>query len=110
MSLYTKGLHSILHDVNHKDDCLLNIGRPLKKSERKKTFILGLSFGGLVSVYYGHEYPNSVRDTEGGEDEIPIDGMAVVGPMIGYSKDSIKLHPVVQNIIRSGVSFLQAGR
>lgn len=108
MSMYTKGLHAVLHDVNLRDDCLL--GRRRSKSERNETFILGLSFGGLVAIYYGHMYPNSLRDSTEGQEEVPIDGIIGVGPMIGYSKDSIKMHPVIQNAIRTGVSFLQAGR
>lgn len=84
----------MLHDIARRDDAQIAPDFRLTKGERRRTFMLGLSFGGLVAFSYALQYPGSYRyDTEH-PDEVPIDGLVGVGPMIGYSKE-IRFNPIV---------------
>ncbi|KAE8228991.1 hypothetical protein CF326_g6054 [Tilletia indica] len=84
VNAYCEGLHLVLHDVAKEDDLQNNNGVFVSKAERHHTFILGLSFGGLLGFYYALMYPDSYREEAEGQDEIPIDGIIGVGPMIDY--------------------------
>ncbi|KAN0064935.1 hypothetical protein ACQY0O_001992 [Thecaphora frezii] len=84
ISGYTTGLRAVLHDVARRDDAEVGPDFKLTKAERRKTFMLGLSFGGLVAFSYALHYPGSLREDETDPDEIPIDGIVGVGPVIGY--------------------------
>lgn len=86
---YSAGLRAVLHDVAAKDDAADPIVRA--KADRRSTFMLGLSFGGLVSLSYGIHYPASLREDTTDLTEIPIDGLIGVGPMIGYSTKNFKI-------------------
>ncbi len=86
MAGFCEGLHAVLHDVAQRDQaasCFPTV-RPTKL-ERRKTFMLGLSFGGLVAFSYALQYPASYRYDESDTDEIPIDGLVGVGPMVAYN-------------------------
>lgn len=85
MAGYCAGLHSVLHDVAKRDQqaSLFPDVAPTKL-ERRKTFMLGLSFGGLVAFSYALQYPASYRYDESDLSEIPIDGLIGVGPMVAY--------------------------
>ncbi|GAK64492.1 lysophospholipase [Moesziomyces antarcticus] len=86
MAGFCEGLHAVLHDVAQRDQaasCFPTV-RPTKL-ERRKTFMLGLSFGGLVAFSYALQYPASYRYDETDPDEIPIDGLVGVGPMVAYN-------------------------
>ncbi|KAK0546494.1 hypothetical protein OC845_004572 [Tilletia horrida] len=87
-NFYCEGLRLVLHDVAREDDIANNDGIWVPKAERQQTFILGLSFGGLLGFYYALMYPESYREDEEGQDEVPIDGIVGVGPMIDYG------HPI----------------
>ncbi|KAK0526186.1 hypothetical protein OC834_004887 [Tilletia horrida] len=84
INAYCEGLHLVLHDVAREDDLANNNGVFVPKAERHHTFILGLSFGGLLGFYYALMFPDSYREDADGQDEIPIDGIVGVGPMIDY--------------------------
>ena len=86
MSGFCAGLHAVLHDVAERDQCnsLFPDVTP-SKMERRKTFMLGLSFGGLVAFSYARQYPASYRYDETDPSEIPIDGLIGVGPMIAHN-------------------------
>lgn len=107
---YTAGLHAVLHDVARRDDERTNAGLPTPKSLRRDTFMLGLSFGGLVALSYALHYPDSLRSAETGEFEIPIDGIIAVGPMIGYSKTNVTVGPAMEFGIRSLKNLFQLQR
>ncbi|SPO37542.1 related to lysophospholipase [Pseudozyma flocculosa] len=85
MSGYTAGLRAVLHDVARRDDAEVGPGFKLTKTERRKTFMLGLSFGGLVAFSYAVHYPASLREDESDPDEIPIDGIIGVGPVVNHN-------------------------
>lgn len=107
---YTAGLHAALHDVAARDDRLFNDGVRLAKRDRRECFMLGLSFGGLVSLSYGLHYPTSLREDETDEYEVPIDGLIAVGPMIDYSAVNVPIGPAWQSIIRTLQYALQLQR
>ncbi|EST05591.1 hypothetical protein PSEUBRA_005281 [Kalmanozyma brasiliensis GHG001] len=81
MSGFCAGLHSVLHDVSRRDHPI----SPPTKLERRPTFMLGLSFGGLVAFSYALQYPSSYRFSLTDPTEIPIDGLIGVGPMVAYN-------------------------
>ncbi|TKY85695.1 hypothetical protein EX895_005235 [Sporisorium graminicola] len=83
MAGFCAGLHAVLHDVARRDQSqsLFPAIAPTKL-ERRKTFMLGLSFGGLVAFSYALQYPASYRYDETDASEIPIDGLIGVGPMV----------------------------
>lgn len=137
MSAYTEGLHAVLHDVARRDDALWmelndheddegaenrdyfgrehhNEGsstprRPMK-AERKPTFMLGLSFGGSVALMYALDYPLSLREEPRGQDEIPIDGIIAVGPILGQHRANVHIPLPLQWAIRGADLWLGAGR
>ncbi|CAO1634699.1 unnamed protein product [Parajaminaea phylloscopi] len=98
---YTEGLHSTLNDVARRDDLLDNKGVRRSKRDRRETFMLGLSFGGLVALRYGLDYPKSLRTDDSDEWEVPIDGIIAVGPMIGYAKSQVHISAPMEIAIRT---------
>ncbi|PWN51684.1 alpha/beta-hydrolase [Violaceomyces palustris] len=110
LSGYLAGLRQVLHDVAKRDDSMWNGGIKVSKAERRPTFMLGLSFGGLLSLAYGIQYPGSFRQDTSDPDEIPIDGLIGVGPMIGYSSKNIRIPRIVEAMCRFSDRFLGAGR
>lgn len=97
MSSYTDGLHAVLHDVARRDDVRDGLTEQQRtspsRSFHQQTFMLGLSFGGTVALHYALDYPGSVRESQGValNGEIPIDGLLVVGPILGYSPQNIPI-------------------
>jgi alpha-beta hydrolase superfamily lysophospholipase len=110
LSAYTEGLHAVLHDVARRDDDSENDGKPRRKAERRTTFMLGLSFGGLVAHMYALHYPHSLREEEQGDDEVPIDGIIGVGPIIEYARSNIKIPWLLQQAIWYGDTYCGLGR
>ena len=109
MSGYTAGLHAVLHDVARRDDQVAG-GRRRNKWERLPTFLLGLSFGGTVALHYALDYPDSLRQEAQGEWEVAIDGVVVVGPILGYSPDNVSVPPALATAIRFAHQRLALGR
>lgn len=100
MSAYTEGLHEVLHDVARRDDTRLGNRSDKSQAHRHKTFMLGLSFGGTVAMHYAMDYPGSKRGSKEVEQgEIPIDGLVVVGPILGYSPFNIVMPTYLTYII-----------
>lgn len=92
MRAYTEGLHAVLHDVARRDATEEQDTSTPSRFEHQQTFLLGLSFGGTVALHYTVDYPDSVRGSEGvAQGEIPIDGVVVVGPILGYSTSNIAM-------------------
>lgn len=102
MSGYTEGVHAVIHDVARRDD--EQSGTKVLKQNRRKTFLLGLSFGGMVACLYPIYYQTSLRSDTTDMDEIPVDGVIAVGAIIDYNPKDVKVGPlvrVVSSIIRS---------
>lgn len=137
MSAYTEGLHAVLHDVARRDDALwLEINgddedeeesrngedlyardfpsaqrqRRPTKADRRPTFMLGLSFGGSVALSYALDYPLSLREELQGQDEIPIDGIIAVGPILGKNQANLHIPLPLQWLIKGADRWLGAGR
>lgn len=110
ISGYTVGLHATLNDVARRDDLLNNGGIRTSKRDRRDTFMLGLSFGGLVALQYGLDYPHSLRSDNSDDWEVPIDGIIAVGPMIGYAQSSVRISRPVEIAIRVCNSVLHLQR
>ncbi|KAJ1025465.1 hypothetical protein NDA13_004276 [Ustilago tritici] len=53
--------------------------------ERRQTFMLGLSFGGLVAFSYALQYPASYRYDTSDTEEVPIDGLVGIGATVAYN-------------------------
>ncbi|PWN44336.1 alpha/beta-hydrolase, partial [Ceraceosorus guamensis] len=109
LDAYTEGLHAVLHDVAKRDDEADGVERR-RKVERRTTFMLGLSFGGLVAHMYALHYPNSLREEAKGEYEVPIDGIIGVGPIIEYSRANVRIPWFLQQMIWYGDTYLGLGR
>ncbi|CAO1622606.1 unnamed protein product [Jaminaea pallidilutea] len=107
---YTAGLHAVLHDVARRDDALSSWSTPTLKCDRKTTFMLGLSFGGLVALFYALHFPASLRQDTSDDKEIPIDGILAVGPMIGYSTTNVYIPKPLEYMIRLFQSGGSLGR
>ena len=107
MSNYTEGLHAVLHDVARRDG--LGLGR-LQKWQRQPTFMLGLSFGGTVALHYALDYPHSLRSDVVDQDEIPIDGIIGVGPILGYSPLNVSIPPSMAGLLRFTERYVGGSR
>jgi len=110
LSAYTEGLHVVLHDVARRDDAAENDGVPRPKADRRTTFMMGLSFGGLVAHMYALHYPNSLREEPNGEFEVPVDGIIGVGPIIEYSRANVRIPWFLQQLIWYGDTYCGLGR
>jgi len=86
---YTEGIRQVIHDVARRDDEVAGTKTP--KQQRKKTFLLGLSFGGLVALLYGLYYPASLREDTTDMNEIPVDGLVGVGPIVNYNERDVQV-------------------
>ncbi|GAC94135.1 lysophospholipase [Pseudozyma hubeiensis SY62] len=111
MAGYCAGLHSVLHDVAKRDQkaSLFPDTEPTKL-ERRKTFMLGLSFGGLVAFSYALQYPASYRYDETDPTEIPIDGLVGVGPMVAYNPKYVVIHWLLRTLFISLLFIFRLGR
>ncbi|SNX84312.1 related to lysophospholipase [Melanopsichium pennsylvanicum] len=111
MSGFCTGLHAVLHDVAHRDQAnsLFPCVAP-SKLKRRKTFMLGLSFGGLVAFSYALQYPASYRYDETDASEIPIDGLIGVGPMVAYNTKFVVVNIALQWLFRVLLFVFQLGR
>ena len=107
MKGYTDGVYQAIHDVARRDDEAE--GRKIPKQNRRRTFLLGLSFGGLVALLYPIYYPASARNDTTDMDEIPVDGVVAVGPILHFNPKDVKVSPVVRFIVTI-IRFLNAGR
>lgn len=111
MAGFCAGLHEVLHDVARRDQLNLPSGSKMpKKLERRQTFMLGLSFGGLVAFSYALQYPASHRYDESDPDEIPIDGLVGVGVMVEYNKKYVVVNLFMQAIFYFMLFVLRLGR
>ena len=104
---YTDGVRQVIHDVARRDDELQ--GHKTPKQNRRRTFLLGLSFGGLVATLYPVYYPAASREDTTDMDEIPIDGVIGVGPLIDYNPKDVKVGPFVR-LLTVITRFLYAER
>ncbi len=106
MAGFCSGLHAVLHDVARRDqlNSLFPTIRPTKL-ERRKTFMLGLSFGGLVAFSYALQYPASHRYDSTDIDEIPIDGLIGVGPMVAYNEKFVVVSTYSNSSSKSCFTF-----
>ncbi|WFD08058.1 hypothetical protein MVES1_003427 [Malassezia vespertilionis] len=104
---YVSGVHQVIVDVARRDD--EQSGMRIPKQERRKTFLLGLSFGGLVAILYPIYYPASVRDSTTDMDEVPVDGVVAVGPIVNWSRNDVKT-PILMYIVGYFVSIFHASR
>lgn len=86
---YTAGVHRVIHDIDRRDEEESGIRR--EKKDKRARFLLGLSFGGLIAMIYPIHFPGSRRDDTSTPDEIPIDGIIGVGPLIDYSRNNVKV-------------------
>ncbi|WFD36938.1 hypothetical protein MCUN1_003830 [Malassezia cuniculi] len=91
---YTAGVRQVIHDVDRRDEEESGVRR--EKKDKRVRFLLGLSFGGLVALIYPLHFPGSRRDDTTDMDEIPIDGIIGVGPLIDYARDNIKIGSLVR--------------
>ncbi|WFD43754.1 hypothetical protein MPSI1_002418 [Malassezia psittaci] len=107
MKGYTDGVRQVIHDVARRDD--ERLGQRTLKENRRTTFLLGLSFGGLAAILYPMYYPGSLRSDTSDPNEIPIDGVVAVGPIVGWSETDIKVGPLVRAVSHT-VNFLKATR
>lgn len=97
MAGFCTGLHAVLHDVARRDQLESPFpGITPTKLERRKTFMLGLSFGGLVAFSYALQYPSSYRYSETNPDEIPIDGLVGVGPMVACNEKFVVVNVLLR--------------
>lgn len=86
MAGFCSGLNAVLHDVAAGDQAESAFpGVRPSKLERRQTFMLGLSFGGLVAFSYALQYPASYRYDTSDTEEVPIDGLVGIGAMVAYS-------------------------
>lgn len=72
--------------------------------------MLGLSFGGLVSFSYALQYPASYRYDETDPNEIPIDGLIGVGPMVAYNSRFVVVNVWMRLLFRILLHVFQLGR
>ena len=107
LTAYTSGLNLVLRDVAKRDDEAAG-SRPAKK-DRRRTFMLGLSFGGLLAIQYPLHFPTCAREDTTDMDDIPVDGIIPVGPILDYSKDHIKIGAFVHSFT-AFIEMLGAGR
>lgn len=111
MSGFCTGLHAVLHDVARNDQLASHFPSVTPtKLERRQTFMLGLSFGGLVAFSYALQYPASYRYDETDPNEIPIDGLIGVGPMVAYNAKFVVVSAVLQWVFRVLLFVFQLGR
>lgn len=111
MAGFCAGLNAVLHDVAARDQ--LSSSFPSitpTKLERPKTFMLGLSFGGLVAFSYALQYPASYRYDETDPAEIPIDGLIGVGPMVAYNEKFVVVNFFLQLLFRILYRVFHMGR
>ncbi|SOV09372.1 related to lysophospholipase [Ustilago sp. UG-2017a] len=86
MAGFCSGLNAVLHDVAAGDQAESAFpGVRPSKLERRQTFMLGLSFGGLVAFSYALQYPASYRYDTSDTEEVPIDGLVGIGAMVAYN-------------------------
>lgn len=104
---YVSGVHQVIHDVARRDAEATGV-RPTKENHRK-TFLLGLSFGGLVAILYPLYYPASLREDKSDPNEIPVDGVIGVGPILGWSKKDVKIGPGLR-LLTSFIELIGAQR
>ena len=97
MKGYTDGVYQVIHDMARRDDEAL--GKKTPKQNRRRTFLLGLSFGGLVALLYPIYYPGSTRTDTTHPDEIPIDGVIGVGPIIHFNPKDVQVSPIIRLIM-----------
>ncbi|WFD31191.1 hypothetical protein MSPP1_002225 [Malassezia sp. CBS 17886] len=90
---YTVGIRAAIHDVARRDDELA--GKKIPKQERRTTFFLALSFGGMIAILYPLYYPACNRTDTTDMDEIPVDGVVGVGPIVDYSRNDVKIGMIV---------------
>ncbi|KIS69251.1 uncharacterized protein UMAG_02599 [Mycosarcoma maydis] len=111
MAGYCAGLHSVIHDVARRDQqsSLFPDVVPTKL-ERRKTFMLGLSFGGLVAFSYALHYPGSYRHDETDPNEIPIDGLIGVGPMVACNRKYVVVSYFLCLIFKALMFVFRLGR
>lgn len=111
MAGFCSGLHSVLHDVarRHQSRSLFPTVTPTKL-ERRQTFMLGLSFGGLVAFSYALQYPSSYRYDTTDPHEIPIDGLIGVGPMVAYNTKYVIVNVFLRWLFLALYHVLQLGR
>lgn len=107
MKGYTDGVRQVIRDVARRDD--ERTGVRLTKENRRKTFLLGLSFGGLVAILYPLYYPTSLREDMSDPDEPPVDGVVGVGPILGWSQKDVKVGPIV-HLLSHLIRFFKASR
>lgn len=104
---YTAGLRAVLHDVASRDDKIHGLR---SKVQRQQTFLLGLSFGGTVALHYGLDYPHSIRSDPTDPEEIAIDGICVVGPILGYSPTNVTFPPYLVKLANFCETYLGLSR
>lgn len=104
---YTDGVRQVIHDVARRDDELQ--GSKTLKQNRRKTFLLGLSFGGMVACLYPIYYTHSLRSDTEDMDEIPVDGVVAVGPIIDYNPKDVKIGPLVR-LVSTIIRVFKAAR
>ena len=107
MKGYVDGVRQVIYDVARQDD--ERTGTHPTKENRRTTFLLGLSFGGLVAVLYPLYYPASLREDTTDPNELPIDGVVAVGPILGWSKNDVKVGPLV-HVLTWLISLFKAER
>lgn len=104
---YTRGVRQVIHDIDRRDEEESGVHR--EKKEKRARFLLGLSFGGLVAMLYPVHFPASLREDTTDMTEIPIDGVIGVGPLIDYSRNNIKLGPLV-HLLSNALDLLNLTR
>lgn len=97
MKGYTDGVYQVIHDVARRDDELA--GKKTPKQSRRRTFLLGLSFGGLVALLYPIYYPTCDRSDTTDMNEIPIDGVIGVGPILHFNPKDVSVSMVQRLLI-----------
>lgn len=111
MAGFCSGLHAVLHDVAARDQAESPFPsiRP-SKLERRQTFMLGLSFGGLVAFSYALQFPASYRHDTTDLNEIPIDGLIGVGPMVAYNTRFVVVGAFLQWLFTIMLFVFRLGR
>lgn len=107
MKGYVDGVRQVIHDVARRDAERLGV-KPTKENHRT-TFLLGLSFGGLVAILYPLYYPASRREDTTDPTEMPVDGVIGVGPILGWSQKDVNVGPFVRMLSHT-IRFFKATR
>ncbi|CCF52810.1 hypothetical protein NDA11_005791 [Ustilago hordei] len=105
------GLNAVLHDVAARDQAESAFpGVRPSKLERRQTFMLGLSFGGLVAFSYALQCPASYRYDTSDTEEVPIDGLVGIGSMVAYNTRFVVVGTLLRWLLTVMLFIFRLGR